>query len=151
MKKSKVLSIVFITLAIASNTWTALVVAGENGFNIFENKETLWPTDSPALTAVTRSNGYYNLSFAFTSANYSRELQNIIINPRADTPIAGLMGYINGTIVNGPNPVFKYNLQANDSLYIDIMLPCTNFNPDTSIEVEVMGAHFLAGGRILLP
>jgi hypothetical protein len=149
VKKSKALSIVFVAIAIALNTWTALVVAGENGF--FDNHGTWWTSDSPALTGVTRSNDHYNLSFAFSSANYSRELQNIIINPQSDGTITGLMGYVNGTIVNGPNPVFKYCLQANDTLNVNVMIPCEDFNPGTVVDVMVMGSGFGCGGTVLLP
>jgi hypothetical protein len=149
VKHSKNLSLVFATVSIMLISWSILVVAGENG--LFENKGMRWMSDSPSLTGVTTRNGYYVLSFSFSSLNYSRELQNIIINPRGHEPIAGLTGFINGTVVSGANPIFKYIIDANDSLQVNVMFPLARFSSGTTVEVQVLGASFGTGGQVVLP
>lgn len=148
MKKSKALSIIFIIASIALRSWTALLVAAQTG--IFNSKGTSWCCDSPSIVGVTKSEDYYTISFAYTSVNYTRELQNIIVNPREETVI-GITGFINGTAVTGTNPIFKYDLQPNDTLQIDLMLPRKNFSSGTTVEVVVFGNGSNAGGTVLLP
>jgi hypothetical protein len=148
VKKAKALSITFSIASIVLISWTILLVAAQTG--VFIKPPTSWPTDSPALIDVTKSENRYKLSFAFTSANYKRELQNIVINPREET-VNGITGYINGTAVTGANPVFKYTLQSGDNLHVDVLLPCANFSSGATIEVIVFGCGFMAGGTVLLP
>jgi hypothetical protein len=148
VNKSKALSIVFIIASIALLSWTALIVAAQTG--LFRNKGNSWCCDSPSIVGVTKNKDYYKISFAYTATNYSRELQNIIINPREET-VTGITGFINGTVVTGTNPVFKYLLQANDTLQVDLMLPRENFSSGTTVEVVVFGNCSMAGGTVLLP
>lgn len=149
MKNSKVLSFVFVIASIALISWTVFVVAAENG--VFISKGTSWTSDSPTLVGVTKSNGYYNISFAFSSVNYSRQLQNIVINPNNEEAVAGLTGNINGTIVNGTNPVFSYCLKTGDSLQVSLTFPCADFISGTIIDVQVFGDCFGTGGTVSLP
>ena len=149
MEKSKVLSLVFVIASIALISWTALVVVAENG--AFISKGTFWTSDCPSLVGVTKSNGYYNISLAFSSVNYSRQLQNIVINPNSQGTVTGLTGYINGTVVNATNPVFNYCLKTGDSLQVSIMFPCVAFSSGTTIDVQVFGDCFGSGGTVLLP
>jgi len=149
MKKSKLLSYLFIIASIALISWTVFVVAAENG--TFISKGTVWTSDSPSLVAVAKSKGYYNISLAFSSVNYSRQLQNILINPNSQGIVPGLTGDINGTAVNGTNPIFTYNLKSGDSLQVSILIPCTDFVSGTILQVQVMGDCFGTGGEVKLP
>ncbi len=122
VKKSTCLSIVFIIASIAFFSWSGLLIAAESG--VF----------------ITKSRDAYNLSFTLPNANYTRELQNIIINPRSDEPKTGLTEYINGTVVNGTNPISKAIIKAGDNLQVNLMRPYTAFKSGTTIEVQVLGA-----------
>jgi hypothetical protein len=149
VEKSKVLSLVFVIASIALISWAVFVVAAENG--AFVSKGTFWASDCPSLVGVTKSNGNYNISFAFSSVNYSRQLQNILINPNSQGNVAGLAGCINGTAVNATDPVFKYCLKSGDSLQVSLIFPCADFASGTTIDVQVLGDCFGSGGAILLP
>ena len=63
LKKSMALSLAFVIISIALISWTVLVVAAENGF--FVGKSTSWASDNPSLVGAAKSDGYYNVSFAF--------------------------------------------------------------------------------------
>jgi hypothetical protein len=148
LKKSLALSLTFLIISIVLISWT-VVVAAENGF--FAGKSTSWAYDNPSLVGVAKSNGYYNLSFAFSSVNYTRQLQNFMINPNSNDVVVGLKGYINGTALNGENPVFSSLINKGDSLQVDLLIPCADFPSGTTINVEVLGSGFGSGGSILLP
>ena len=149
VEKSKGLSLVFVIASIALISWTVLVVVAENG--AFVSKGTSWISDCPSLVGVTKSDGFYNISFDFSSMNYSRQLQNMIINPNSQGAVNGLTGNINGTVVNGTDPVFKYCLKSGDSLQVSLRFPCADFVSGTTIDVQVLGDCFGSGGTILLP
>jgi hypothetical protein len=149
LKKSMALSLAFVIISIALISWTVLVVAAENGF--FVDKSTSWASDNPSLVGVAKSDGYYNISFAFSSANYTRQLQNIIINPNRNDAVVGLKGCINGTAVNEENPVFSSLIIKGDSLQVDLLIPYADFRSGTTINLQVLGAGFGSGGTILLP
>lgn len=149
MQKSKTLSFIFAITSIVLISWTIFVVAAQNG--VFINKDTPWMSDSPSLVGVTKDFDYYNISLAFSSINYSRELQNIIINPHSEEAVNGLFGYINGTTVKGPNPVFRSFIETGDNLQVNLMVPCEAFNSGTTIELQVFGAGFGCAGTILFP
>jgi hypothetical protein len=149
LKKSMALSITFVIVSIALISWTVLVVAAQNGF--FAGKSTSWAYDNPSLVGVAKSDGYYNISFAFSSVNYTRQLQNFLINPNSNDVVVGLKGYINGTAVNGENPVFSSLIDKGDSLQVNLLIPCADFSSGTTINVQVLGAGFGSSGKILLP
>lgn len=130
-------------------SWTVLVVAAENGF--FVSKSTSWASNNPSLVGVAKSDGYYNISFAFSSVNYTRELQNIMINPNSNDAVVGLKGNINGTAVNEENPVFSSLISKEDSIQVDLLVPCADFRSGTTIYLQVLGDGFGSGGTILLP
>jgi hypothetical protein len=73
-----------------------------------------------------------------------------MINPNSDDAVAGLKGYINGTAVNGENPVFSSLINKGDSLQVNLLIPCTDFSSGTTINVQVLGDCFGCGGTILL-
>jgi hypothetical protein len=149
VEKSKVLPIVFVMISIALISWTVLVVAAENG--AFASKGTFWASDCPSLAGVSKNNGFYNISLAFSSVNYSRQLQNILINPNSQGTVADLNGNMNGTVVNAADPVFKYCLKGGDSLQVSLIFPSADFASGTTIDVQVLGDCFGSGGAILLP
>ena len=120
LKKSMVLSLTFVIISLALISWT-VVVAAENGF--FAGKSTSWASDNPSLAGVVKSDGYYDISFTFSSVNYTRQLQNIMINPNSNDAVAGLKGNINGTAVNEENPVFSSLINKGDSLQVDLLVP----------------------------
>ena len=143
------LSLTFVIISIALICWTVLVVAAENGF--FVDKGTSWASDNPSLVGVAKSDGYYNISFAFLSANYTRQLQNIMINPNSHDTVVGLMGFVNVTAVNENNPVFSSLINKGDSLQVYLLVPCADFRSGTTINVQVLGDCFGSCGTILLP
>jgi hypothetical protein len=149
MKKSMTLSITFVIISIALISWTVLVVAAQNGF--FADKSNSWASDNLSLVGVTRNDGYYNISLAFSNVNYTRQLQNIMINPNSNDAVVGLKGYINGTAVNTENPVFSSLINNGDSLRVDLLVPCADFRSGTTIYMQVIGGGFGSGGTILLP
>jgi hypothetical protein len=149
MQKSRLLSLLFIIASVALISWTVFVVAAEN--RDFISKGTIWTSSSPSLAGVSKTNGYYIISLAFSSVNYSRQLQNTLINPNNQEVVAGLTGDINGTSVNGTNPVFAYCLKSGDNLQVKAQFPCSAFVSGTTIWVEVMGDCFGTRVEILLP
>lgn len=138
----------FIIISIAVISWT-VVVAAENGF--FAGKSTSWISDNPSLVGVTKNDDYYKISLAFSSVNYTRQLQNIMINPSSNDAVVGLKGYINGTAVNVEKPVFSYLINKNDNIQVDLLVPCADFSSGTTINVQVFGEGFGSCGTILLP
>lgn len=148
LKKSMVLSLTFVIISLALISWT-VVVAAENGF--FAGKSTSWASDNPSLAGVVKSDGYYDISFTFSSVNYTRQLQNIMINPDSNDAVAGLKGNINGTAVNEENPVFSSLINKGDSLQVDLLVPTADFLSGTTINVQVFGDCFGSGGTILIP
>jgi hypothetical protein len=149
LKKSMALSLAFVIISIALISCTVLVVAAQNGF--FVPKSTSWASDNPSLMGVAKSDGYYDISFAFSSTNYTRQLQNIMINPNSNDAVVGLKGSINGTAVNEENPVFSSLINKGDSLQVDLLVPTADFPSGTAINVQVLGSGFGCGGTILLP
>ncbi len=147
LKKSKALSIAFVVISVALICWTILVVAAESGFFVCNG----WASDNPSLVGVRKADGYYNISFAFSSANYTRQLQNVLINPNSNNEVVGLKGYINGTAVNEENPVFSSLINKGDSLQVNLLIPSADFHSGTNIDVQVLGDCFGSSGTILLP
>jgi hypothetical protein len=139
---------VFIAFSVILVVWTVFAIVAESGCFV---SKTSWSSDCPSLIGVYTHNGYYDISLSFSSANYSRELQNIIINPRDEGSIAGLTGTINGTSVHGANPVFSCLIERGNSLSVHVLFPCARFNPGAVIELQVLGGGFMSGGTIQLP
>ena len=144
-----VASLAFVIISIALISWKVLVVAAENGF--FVGKNNSWTSDNPSLVAVTRNDGYYHISLAFSSVNYTRQLENIMINPNSHDTVVGLKGFINSTAVDEDNPVFSSLINKGDSLQISLLIPCADFRSGTSIYLQVFGDSFGSGGTVLLP
>ncbi len=149
MDKSKRLSIVFVVFSVVLLGWTGFVLAVESGY--FVPPQTSWVSDSPALLGVTARNGYYDISLAFSSVNYTRELQNIIINPRDEGSIDGLTGFVNGTAVHGLKPVFSSVIEPGDTLQVHVMFPYARFSPGATVELQVLGGSFGSTGIVKLP
>jgi len=148
LKKSMALSLTFVIISLALIGWT-VVVAAENGF--FVSKGTSWASDNPSLVGVTRKDSYYSISLAFSSVNYTRQLQNIMINPNSNVSVVGLKGYVNGTSVNEENPVFSSLINKGDSLQVELLIPYADFCSGTTVYVQVLGDSFGSGGAVLLP
>jgi len=148
MKKSKILSAVFIILSIILICWSTFMVGIVTG--TFNGDRTSWSSNNPALIGVTKTNDHYNISLAFTNVTLNEELYNILINPNSSNEITGLTAYLNGTALNPQDPI-RCSLQKGDSLQVDFVFPCINFEPQTCLHIVVMGDSFGCGGQVILP
>ncbi len=106
--------------------------------------------DLPTLLGVTKNNGYYNISLAFTNVTDSETLDNILINPQSSKTVTDSTFYLNGTAINQQDPV-GCNLKSGDSLQINLTLPCTDFPSGSTITLEVMGNCFGCSKAVVLP
>ena len=97
--------------------------------------------DLPILQGVTKNNGYYNITLAFTNVTDSETLNNILINPQISKTVTDSTFYLNGTAINPQDPV-SCNLNSGDSLQINLTLPCTEFPSGSTITLQVMGEQF---------
>jgi hypothetical protein len=104
----------------------------------------------PKLQGVTKSNGYYNISLAFTNVTYRERLDNILVNPNSPEDVTGLIAYLNGTALDAGAPITRF-LESGDSLQINLTLPCTEFASGSEIYLCVMGDHFGCGESVVLP
>jgi hypothetical protein len=103
----------------------------------------------PSVQGVTKSNGYYNISLAFTNVTYRENLDNILVNPNSPEDVTGLIAYLNGTALDAGAPI-TCSLESGDSLQIDLTLPCTEFASGSTINLCVMGTHFGCGKSVVL-
>jgi hypothetical protein len=106
--------------------------------------------DLPTFQGVTKNNGYYNITLAFTNVTDSETLDNIVINPERSETVADSTFYLNGTAVNPQGPV-SCSLKSGDSLQIDLTLPCTEFPSGSTVMLEVVGNSFGCGKAVVLP
>ncbi len=106
--------------------------------------------DLPILQGVTKNNGYYNITLAFTNVTDSETLNNILINPQISKTVTDSTFYLNGTAINPQDPV-SCNLNSGDSLQINLTLPCTEFPSGSTITLQVMGNSFGSGKTVVLP
>ena len=79
------------------------------------------PSDLPYIQGVTKSNGYYNISLAFSDVSDLIRLDNILVNPNSQEDTTDPTIYVNGTAVN-TYPLSS--LQSGDSLQVNLTLPC---------------------------
>lgn len=149
MKKSKILSAVFIIASLALISWTFIVMAGVNG--VFSNNKSGWSSNNPSLQGITKKDDYYNISLAFSNVTYNERLNGIvIINSSNHENDINPTAYLNGTAVDATDPV-SCNLQRGDSLQVNLVFPCANLDSGTTINIHVMGDIFGCGGSVVLP
>ena len=106
--------------------------------------------DLPNLEGVTKNNGCYNITLAFTNVTDSETLDNIVINPQGSETVMDQTFYLNGTVVNQQDPV-SCSLKGGDSLQINLTLPCTEFPSGSTINLEVVGNSFGCDKAVVLP
>lgn len=104
----------------------------------------------PRVQGVTKSNGYYNISLAFTNVTYPERLDNILVNPNSPVDVTGLIAYLNGTALEAGAPI-TWSLESGDSLQINLTLPCTEFASGSEIYLCIMGDYFGCGESVVLP
>jgi hypothetical protein len=106
----------------------------------------------PRLLAVTKNEGFYNVSLAFTNVSYAEALQNILVNPNSpqDTNGDGVVAYMNGTALKQDAPI-AYCLKKGDSLQIDLTVPCQELESKAEPYLCVIGDHFGCGIPLKLP
>ncbi|MCW4003389.1 MAG: hypothetical protein NWE95_05700 [Candidatus Bathyarchaeota archaeon] len=149
MKKSKILSTAFIITSIALISWTFIVIAGVNG--AFSNNKSGWTSNNPSFESITKNDGYYNISLAFSNVTYNEKLNGIvIINSSNHENDINPTAYLNGTAVGATDPI-SCNLQRGDSLQVNLVFPCANLDSGTTINIHVMGDVFGCGGSVVLP
>jgi hypothetical protein len=107
-------------------------------------------SDLPYVQGVTKSNGYYNISLAFSKVADPIRLDNILVNPHSEEPIKDLTFYLNGTAVNVEDPA-RYSLKSGDSLQVNLTLPCTEFAAGSAVYLCVMGDSIGCGLEVVLP
>jgi hypothetical protein len=105
-------------------------------------------SDLPYVQGVTKSNGYYNISLAFSNITDPVRLDNILINPNSQKDITNLTIYLNGTTVN-TYPLRQ--MQSGDSLQISLKLPCNEYASGSTIYLYVMGDCIGCGEEVVLP
>jgi hypothetical protein len=101
----------------------------------------------PYVQVVTRSNGYYNISLAFSNVTDPIRLDNILVNPNGQEDFDPTI-YMNGTIMK------RYplgSLKRGDSLQVNLTLPCSEFASKSSLYLCIMGDSFGCGKEITLP
>ena len=106
--------------------------------------------DLPILQGVTKNNGYYNITLAFTNVTDTETLDNILVNPQSSETVTDSTFYLNGTAINQQTPV-SCNLKSGDNLQINLTLPCTEFPSGSTINLEVTGNSFGCGKAVVLP
>ena len=151
LKKSKIIALVCIIAAIGAVCSSVVTFAAisqhESHGGSYVNSHS---SDCPCFQGVTKSNGYYNISLAFSNVTDPERLDNILINPNSQENISDLTFYLNGTAVNAPNPA-TYNLNSGDSLEVNFTVPCAEFASGSTMSVYVVGDSFGWGTEVVLP
>lgn len=106
--------------------------------------------DLPLVQEVTRNNGYYNISLAFSNVTDPIRLDNILVNPNSDENIKDLTFYLNGTALNAGDPA-RCNLKSGDSLQVNLTLPCTECASGSKLYLCVIADCIGCGEEIVLP
>jgi hypothetical protein len=150
MKKSKMLASVCIIAAIGAVCSSVVTFAALSQHESQVGSSVNRSSDYPYFQGVTKSNGYYNISLAFSKVYDSERLDNIIINPNSQENITGLTFYLNGTAVVAPNPA-SYNLKSGDSLQVNFTVPCSEFASGSTMLVNVVGDSFGWNTEVVLP
>jgi len=103
----------------------------------------------PHVQGVTKSNGHYNISLAFSNVEYPVRLDNIIIiNPNNHEDTTTPTIYVNGTVMN-TYPLSRLN--SGDSLQINLTVPTAKYDLGTTLNLYIMGDCFGCGKTIVLP
>jgi hypothetical protein len=106
-------------------------------------------SDLPHFQGVTKSNGYYNISLAFSNVQDPIRIDNIIItNPNNHEDNINPTIYVNGTIMT-TYPLSCLN--SGDSLQINLTIPTAKYKPGTTLNLYVMGDCFGCGKTVVLP
>ncbi len=104
----------------------------------------------PKLQGVTKNNGLYNISLAFTNVTYPVKLDNVLINPNSSEDAAVLVAYMNGTALDEGAPI-ACGLKRGDSMQINLTLPINKFASGETLHLCVMGDCFGCGIPVVLP
>lgn len=150
MEKSNIIALVCIIASIGAISLSLVSFAGILPRNEANGYVDSHSSDLPHFQGVTKSNGYYNISLAFSNVTDPERLDNILINPNSPEDITDLTFYLNGTTVNAPDPA-SYSLKSGDSLQVNFTFPCTEFTSGSTVLVYVMGDHFGWGTGVVLP
>jgi hypothetical protein len=151
VKKSNIIALVCIIAAIGVVSLSVVTFAAinqnETRGGSYVNSHS---SDFPHFQGVTKSNGYYNISLAFSNVTDPERLDNILINPNSQENITDLTFYLNGTTVNAANPA-SYNLKSGDSLQVNFTVSSTEFTSGSTMLVYVMGDNFGWNTGVVLP
>jgi hypothetical protein len=150
VKKSKLIALVCIIAAIGAicSSVVTFAVFGQHESQVGSSVNR--SSDYPVFQGVTKSNGYYNISLAFSNVYDPERLDNIVINPNSQENITGLTFYLNGTAVAPPNPA-SYSLKSGDSLQVNFTVPCSEFASGSTMLVYVVGDSFGWNTEVVLP
>jgi hypothetical protein len=104
-------------------------------------------SDIPIIQGVTKSNGYYNISLAFSNVADPIRLDNILIDPNTQEKFTPTF-YVNGTAVS-TYPLGL--LKRGDSLQVNLTVPCSECASKSSLYLCVMGDTIGCGREVMLP
>ena len=149
MKKSNLIALVCVIAAIGAISLSLVTLASINRYesNGYVDSHSS-DSDFPYVQGVTKSNGYYNISLAFSNVTDPIRLDNILINPNSQENVTDLTIYVNGTTVN--TYPLSY-LHSGDSLQVNLTLPCTEYASGSTISLCVMGDCIGCGEGVVLP
>lgn len=127
----------------------SLSVVAFGGINCCESSGYVDPHSSviPSVQGVTKSNGYYNISLAFSNVSDPVRLDNILINPHSSGDAPNSTIYVNGTAVN-TYPLSSLN--SGDSLQVNLTIPTAGYDSRT-VYLCIMGDCFGCGRTVALP
>jgi hypothetical protein len=146
VKKSPFIALICIIVAIGLSFLTLASINRNESYGHGDSHS----SDLPYLQGVTKSNGYYNISLAFSNVADPVRIDNILINPQSQESITDTIFYLNGTTVDAADPV-RCNLKSGDSLQINLTLPCTKHASGSTITLCVIGNPIGYNTEVVLP
>lgn len=148
MKKWKII-VMYIVVSIVAFSLTLVSL----GFILSRHESYDQPdshsADLPVIQEVTKNNGYYNISLAFSNVTDPIRLDNILVNPNSEETIKDLTFYLNDTALNAGDPA-RCNLKSGDSLEVNLTLPCSEYTSGSTLYLCVMGS-IGCGEEVVLP
>ncbi len=144
LKKSFVLSIIFVIASIVLLSWSVIVIAAVNG--VFRDDRLCWGTDNPSL-AFTQKGGYYNISLAFHGVQYNETIDGIVLTTGNCQDFQSLTRYVNGTALAKDAPV-SFKLHCGDEVAVNFVFPMDDLPLGTRVNIRVFGNSSGCGGYI---
>jgi len=147
MKKTNIaLASIIIAVTVISLSIGVIGSINRNEYNGYADSHS---PGFPHVQGITKSNGYYNISTAFSNVQDPIRIDNIIIiNPNNHEDTTNPTIYVNGTAVN-MYPLSRLN--SGGSLQVNLTVPTAKYDSGTTLNLYVMGDCFGCGKTIVLP